>query len=200
VLELQTYPDLVRNICILAHVDHGKTTLTDSLISSNQIISNKMAGQLRYLDSRDDEQQRCITMKASSISLLYAYQKKKKDSEGKLQVEEQQHLVNLIDSPGHVDFSSEVSSALRLSDGGIVIVDVVEGVSPQTYTVIKQAWAEKVKMCLMLNKIDRLIIERGMDGQEVYQQMVQIVEQVNSIVSELIKGDILEKNDELKDS
>lgn len=130
-------------------------------------------------------------MKASSISLLYAYQKRfKKD--GKLQVEEQQHLINLIDSPGHVDFSSEVSSALRLSDGGIVLVDVNEGVSPQTHTVIKQAWSERVKMCLVLNKIDRLIIERGMSATEIYQTMVQTVELVNGIISELIKADLLE--------
>lgn len=178
VKELQTYSDRVRNICILAHVDHGKTTLSDSLISSNQIINPKLAGQLRYLDSREDEQQRMITMKASSISIIYGHKLRtrlpKKDGETEPQFEEevQQHLINLIDSPGHVDFSSEVSSALRMSDGGLVLVDVNEGVSPQTHTVIKQAWAEKVKMCLVLNKIDRLIIERAMSGQEIYQQMV----------------------------
>lgn len=97
-----------------------------------------------------------------------------------------------MDSPGHVDFSNEVSSALRMSDGGLVIVDVNEGVSPQTHTVIKQAWAEKVKICLVLNKIDRLIIDREMDGSAIYQTLVQVVEQVNGIVSELIKADLLE--------
>lgn len=135
-----------------------------------------------------------ITMKASSISLLYAYQKRVK-KEGQVATEEQQHLVNLIDSPGHVDFSSEVSAALRMSDGGIVLVDTNEGVSPQTHTVIKQAWAEKVKMCLVLNKIDRLIIERGMDATEIYHTLVQIVENVNGILSELIKADLLERED-----
>jgi len=85
------------------------------------------------------------------------------------EIEEQHNLINLIDSPGHVDFSSEVSSALRMSDGAMVLVDVNEGVSIQTHTVIKQAWAEKVKMVLVLNKIDRLILERGMDGQQCYQ-------------------------------
>mmetsp|Transcript_2734 Transcript_2734/g.4663 ORF Transcript_2734/g.4663 Transcript_2734/m.4663 type:complete len:342 (+) Transcript_2734:445-1470(+) len=78
-----------------------------------------------------------------------------------------------------------------MSDGALVVVDVIEGVSPQTYTVIKQAWNENVRMCLILNKIDRLIIERGMEAQEIYMKMAQIVEQVNSIVSELIKADIM---------
>jgi ribosome assembly protein 1 len=106
-----------------------------------------------------------ITMKASSISILYAHKVKKRNEKKELVEEEQQHLMNLIDSPGHVDFSNEVSTALRMSDGGLIMVDVNEGVSTQTHTVIKQAWAEKVKMCLILNKIDRLIIIREMDGE-----------------------------------
>jgi len=116
-----------------------------------------------------------ITMKASSISILYGHKVMVKtggkDENGKIirKEEEQQHLINLIDSPGHVDFSNEVSSALRLSDGGLVLVDVNEGMSAQTHTVITQAWAEKIKMCLVLNKIDKLIIEREMTGQEIYQ-------------------------------
>ena len=98
-------------------------------------------------------------------------------------------MVNLMDSPGYVDFSSEVSSVLRLSDGAVALVDVVEGVSPQTFTVIKQAWEERVKVCLVLNKIDRLIIDREMNGQEIYNHLMQIIEQVNSIVAELIQKD-----------
>jgi ribosome assembly protein 1 len=138
-------------------------------------------------------------MKASSISLLHAHKirhrTKNEQGETKVEVEEQHNLINLIDSPGHVEFSSEVSSALRMSDGALVLVDVNEGVSPQTHTVIKQAWAEKVRMCLVLNKVDVLMIQRGMDGQQCYQTMVQIVEQVNGIVSELIKADILESTE-----
>lgn len=111
IVELQKCSSNVRNVCILAHVDHGKTTLADSLIASNGIISQKLAGKLRYMDSRKDEQLRGITMKSSSISLYFESQRKNDE-----------FLINLIDSPGHVDFSSEVSTAVRLCDCAIIVV------------------------------------------------------------------------------
>merc|ERR1712080_494424 len=121
---LQTSTDNIRNVCFLAHVDHGKTTLSDHLISMNGIISSKNAGDLRFLDSRPDEQERQITMKASSISLVYMPRKAKLP-----------FLVNLVDSPGHVDFSNEASTAVRLCDGALVLVDVLEGICVQTISV-----------------------------------------------------------------
>ncbi|XP_060579204.1 elongation factor-like GTPase 1 [Ruditapes philippinarum] len=176
--ELQKKPSHVRNICILAHVDHGKTTLADALVASNGIISQRMAGKLRYLDSREDEQIRGITMKSSAISLHY-------------QAGSDEYLMNLIDSPGHVDFSSEVSTAVRLCDGAIVVVDVVEGVCPQTHAVLRQAWLENIKPILVLNKLDRLILELKMEPAEAFNHLQQILTEVNLVTSELFTADIM---------
>ncbi|KAK7604030.1 hypothetical protein V9T40_004303 [Parthenolecanium corni] len=174
----------IRNICIMAHVDHGKTTLADSLIASNGIISARLAGKLKYMDSRKDEQERGITMKSSSISLYH-----KKD---------QEYLINLIDSPGHVDFSLEVSTAVRLCDGTLIVVDVVEGVCPQTRAVLKHAWAEKIKPLLVLNKLDRLIVEMEMSPLDAYIQLSQVLEQVNSVMGELFCTDVMEKQETIE--
>lgn len=130
---------------------------------STGIISQKMVGKLRYMDSRSDEQERGITMKSSSISLQYVDRVENKD-----------FLINLIDSPGHVDFSSEVSTAVRLCDGAIVLVDVVEGVCSQTRICLKHAYMENLKPILVLNKIDRLITEKKMSALDAYVHMSQV--------------------------
>ncbi|KAJ3417616.1 Cytoplasmic GTPase/eEF2-like protein (ribosomal biogenesis) [Chytridiales sp. JEL 0842] len=178
---LQSNEKNIRNICILAHVDHGKTTLSDSLLASNGIISSKLAGKVRYLDSREDEQERGITMKSSGISLYFKIIKSLGGSNEPERSEE--YLINLIDSPGHVDFSSEVSTASRLCDGGLVLVDVVEGVCTQTHAVLRQAFFEDVRPILVFNKIDRLISELQLTPHEAYVHMNQILEQVNAIMA-----------------
>ncbi|XP_050403738.1 elongation factor-like GTPase 1 isoform X1 [Patella vulgata] len=181
----QTLPN-VRNICILAHVDHGKTTLADALVASNGIISQRMAGKMRYMDSREDEQIRGITMKSSAISLLYNN-------------DDKDYLINLIDSPGHVDFSSEVSTAVRLCDGALLMVDVVEGVCPQTHAVLRQAWLENIKPVLVLNKIDRLITELKFSSTEAYIHLQQILEQVNLLTNELYTSEAMGKTSAVAD-
>ncbi|XP_073509236.1 elongation factor-like GTPase 1 isoform X3 [Phyllobates terribilis] len=183
IIALQKKAANIRNICILAHVDHGKTTLADCLISSNGIISNRLAGKLRYMDSREDEQIRGITMKSSAISLEH------RDGD-------EEYLVNLIDSPGHVDFSSEVSTAVRLCDGAIVVVDAVEGVCPQTQAVLRQAWLENIQPVLVINKIDRLIVELKLSSQEAYAHLQKILEQVNAVTGSLFTSKVLEERAE----
>ncbi|XP_071776951.2 elongation factor-like GTPase 1 isoform X1 [Centroberyx gerrardi] len=183
IIALQRNPANIRNLCILAHVDHGKTTLADCLVASNGIISSRLAGKLRYLDSREDEQIRGITMKSSAISLHYA-------------LGETEYLLNLIDSPGHVDFSSEVSTAVRLCDGAIVIVDAVEGVCPQTQAVLRQAWLENIRPVLVINKMDRLIVELKLTSQEAYTHLQKILEQVNAVTGTLFTSKVLEERAE----
>ena len=119
-------------------------------------------------------------MESSAISLMY------EPESGK-----DKFLINLIDSPGHVDFSSDVSTAVRLSDGALLLVDVVEGVCAQTHAVLRQAWKEKIRPCLVLNKMDRLIVELRFTPDEAYQHICRIVEQVNAILSSMIKADML---------
>ncbi|XKL67522.1 hypothetical protein PGB90_003013 [Kerria lacca] len=177
--------DKIRNICIMAHIDHGKTTLADYLIASNGLISSRLAGKLRYMDSRKDEQERGITMKSSSISLYH----KKDDDE---------YVINLIDSPGHIDFSLEVSTATRLCDGALILIDVIEGICPQTTVALRHAWVEKIKPVLVLNKLDRMILETKMTPLDAYIRLSQILEQVNSIMGDLFRSAVLEKTENLQ--
>lgn len=155
---------------MLAHVDHGKSALSDALVASNGHISARSAGHVRYLDSRADEQRRGITMKSSSIALG------SRGEDGELL------LVNLVDSPGHVDFSGEVDAALRVCDGCLIVVDVVEGVCVQTVAVLKAALERGVVPCLVLNKVDRLFCELRLSVVEAYWRIVRVLEQVNVVM------------------
>ena len=140
----------IRCCTLIGHVDHGKSSYADSLLAANGIISSRSAGQVRYLDSREDEQERGITMESSAVSLTFKLRTVQQDGH----VDEvQDYTLNLVDTPGHVDFSSEVSTAARLVDGALVVVDVVEGVCTQTVSVLRQAWIDGLKTILVLSLI-----------------------------------------------
>jgi len=175
--EIMGKPEYIRNMSVIAHVDHGKSTLTDSLIAKAGIISQKAAGQARFMDTREDEQDRGITIKSTGVSLAF-------------NLEGHDYIFNLIDSPGHVDFSSEVTAALRVTDGALVVVDCVEGVCVQTETVLRQAMQEKIMPVLMVNKVDRAVLELKLDGESMYKNFVRVIDRVNVIVETYAQPDM----------
>lgn len=179
----------IRNVCILAHVDHGKTTVADQLLTINRIITKRLAGTVKLLDDREDEQTRGITMKSSPVSLIW---ERSDGSSSAL-------LVNFIDTPGHVDFSTEVAAAVRLCDGAFIVVDVVEGVCIQTKEAIKQAFEEGVKMILLLNKFDKLIVELNKDMNDIFNFVLRVIEDCNAYIADLIRAESAATGEEIDD-
>jgi elongation factor 2 len=169
IVQLMDNLEYIRNTSIIAHVDHGKTTLSDSLLAAAGIISEQTAGQKLFLDSWELEQKRQMTVFASNISLAHTY--KEKD-----------HLINLIDTPGHIDFSGAVTRSLRAVDGALVVVDAVEGPMTQTETVLMQALRERVKPILFINKVDRLIKEIKLTPKAIQDKFAKIITRVNILI------------------
>ncbi|CAN8103197.1 unnamed protein product [Discula destructiva] len=181
---LMQKPTNVRNMSVIAHVDHGKSTLTDSLLAKAGIISTGKAGDARATDTRADEQERGITIKSTAISLYATLPDGDdvKDIKGQ-ETDGTDFLINLIDSPGHVDFSSEVTAALRVTDGALVVVDTVEGVCVQTETVLRQALGERIKPVVIINKVDRALLELQVEKEDLYQSFSRTIESVNVVIS-----------------
>ncbi|DBA93356.1 hypothetical protein WJX79_008222 [Trebouxia sp. C0005] len=181
---LMDLPKNIRNMSVIAHVDHGKSTLTDSLVAAAGIIAMENAGDQRLTDTRQDEQDRCITIKSTGISLYYQMTDQMlKDLPGTVERDGNDFLVNLIDSPGHVDFSSEVTAALRITDGALVVVDCVEGVCVQTETVLRQALGERIRPVMTVNKLDRCFLELMADPEEAYGGFRRVIESANVIMA-----------------
>ena len=170
----------IRNCTVIAHIDHGKTTLTDSLIASSGLLSKEVAATARLLDYDLIEQERGITIKASGISLIH-------------QMDGKDYLIHLVDTPGHIDFSSHVTRGLRLTDGAIIVVDVIEGIMVQTETVTRQAMSELVRPVLFVNKVDRLIKEKRLDAKRVAEEVNKTVREFNAMLGKYLDDETLEK-------
>ncbi|MFA7562336.1 MAG: elongation factor EF-2 [Methanoculleus sp.] len=169
VTELMDKPDRIRNIGIVAHIDHGKTTLSDNLLAGAGMISEELAGRQLFMDSDEEEQARGITIDASNVSMVHEYGG-------------DEYLINMIDTPGHVDFGGDVTRAMRAVDGAVVVVDAVEGTMPQTETVLRQALKEGVRPVLFINKVDRLVNELKVDEQEMQIRLAKVIDKVNKLI------------------
>jgi len=180
VKELMNKPAQIRNIGIAAHIDHGKTTLSDSLIAGAGMISEAVAGERLILDFAEDEQLRGITIDAANCSMVHSY-------------EDKEYLINLIDTPGHVDFGGDVTRAMRAVDGAVVLVCAVEGMMPQTETVLRQALKERVKPVLFINKVDRLIKELKLTPEQMQERFIKIIAGVNKFIARIAPPEFKEK-------
>ena len=165
ILELMHEKERIRNLGLIAHIDHGKTTLTDSLLAGAGLLSPKMAGTARVLDYLEEEQKRKITIKTANISLFY-----------------RSYVINLVDTPGHVDFTGKVTRALRAIDGAVVVVDAVEEIMAQTEVVTRQALEERVRPVLFINKVDRLITELQLNAAQIETKLQHVIGSFNDLV------------------
>ena len=159
----------IRNLCIAAHIDHGKTTLSDNLIAGAGMMSEDLAGKSRVLDFDEQESARGITINAASASMVHG-------------VDGTDYLINLIDTPGHVDFGGDVTRAMRAVDGCFILACAVEGPMPQTETVVRQALKEKVKPVLFINKVDRLINELQVTPEDMMERFKETITKVNKLI------------------
>src|SRR3990167_2648914 len=179
-MRLAKIPKKIRNIAICAHIDHGKTTFSDNLLAGSGMMSEELAGKARQLDFHQDEIERGITIDSASVSMVH-------------NLEGEEYLINLIDTPSHVDFGGDVTRAMRAVDGCIVLVCASEGIMPQTETVLRQALRERVKPTLFINKVDRLIKEVKLTPEAMQDRFVKIISHVNKLIREIAPEGYKEK-------
>jgi elongation factor 2 len=180
VVRISHKPKQIRNIAICAHIDHGKTTFSDNLLAGAGMMSSELAGKAQALDFHEDEQTRGITIDSASVSMVHKFK-------------EQEYLINLIDTPGHVDFGGDVTRAMRAVDGAIVLIDAVEGIMPQTETVLRQALRERVKPVLFINKSDRLIKELQLTPEQMQERFIKVIKDVNELITKIAEPEYGEK-------
>jgi len=169
VLKIIKNKEQIRNFGVIAHVDHGKTTMSDSLLANSGIIAPSAAGKALAMDFDKEEQARGITIYQANVTLHFT----QKDTE---------YVINMIDTPGHVDFSGRVIRSLRAIDGAVVVCDAVEGIMTQTETVTRMALEERVKPVLFINKVDRLIKELRLTPEKMQETLASVVSNFNQLI------------------
>ncbi|KAH9564128.1 hypothetical protein CY35_04G008100 [Sphagnum magellanicum] len=178
-LGLMKNPALIRNVALIGHIHHGKTLFMDMLIEQThhlKTLDQNSEKHLRYTDTRIDEQERQISIKTVPMSLVL------EDSVGK------SYLCNIMDTPGHVNFSDEMTAALRLADGAVLVVDAVEGVMVNTERSIRHAMQERLPIVVVINKVDRLITELKLPPTDAYHKLRHTLEEINSLISAFSTG------------
>jgi ribosome assembly protein 1 len=171
-------------------VDHGKTSLADSLVEYNGIISERLAGTMRFLDSLEEEQRRGITIKSSAIALKHSYIPPPSAANSDKVNTETDMVIHILDSPGHVDFAVEVTAALQVCDGALLLVDVIEGMCARTHSILREAFSMSLTPILVLNKIDRLCTELKLSPNEAYVRIRHVIESVNAATSNIIRSSL----------
>ncbi len=180
---LTNHQENIRNVATSAHIHHGKTAFTDVLLAAAGLMSSKAAGDLEEgmtTWQHADEQERLMTVDAANVSMAHEFLG-------------QEYLINLIDTPGHVDFGGNVTRAMRAIDGTFVLVCAVEGIMPQTETVLKQALRERVKPVLFINKVDRLIKELKLTPEQMQERFVKLIGEFNSLIMQIAEPEFKEK-------
>ena len=173
----------IRNVATSAHIHHGKTAFTDNLLAAAGMMASKNAGDLEdgmATWQHADEQERLMTVDAANVSMVHNYQ-------------DQEYLINLIDTPGHVDFGGNVTRAMRAIDGTFVLICAVEGIMPQTETVLRQALKERVKPVLFINKVDRLINELKFTPEQMQERFMKLIENFNHLIEQIAEKEFAEK-------
>lgn len=178
-MDLLNYPEHIRNVALAGHLHHGKTSFMDMLVMETHDIAEKLdkrSGRkrdekLRYTDVHTLERERGISIKSAPMSLVL------RDGKGK------SHLVNVVDTPGHVNFVDEVAATFRLVDGVCLVVDIVEGVQVNAEQIIKHAALEDIPLTIIINKMDRLILELKLPPKDAYFKLKHVIEEVNTVIA-----------------
>ncbi|GJJ77654.1 116 kDa U5 small nuclear ribonucleoprotein component [Entomortierella parvispora] len=174
--DLMAFPPRVRNVALVGHLHHGKSSIMDMLVNETHEKNMNVDLQERYTDTHPLERQRGVSIKSMPMTLVMQDTK------------DVSYLLNIIDTPGHVDFIDEVAAALRISDGAVLVVDAVEGVMCNTERIIQHCIQEKVALTLVINKVDRLILELKLPPSDAYLKLKHTIEEVNTIISQTPGG------------